>query len=124
MVRDITPTTSPIRNLINAWYTGGFGPGTAPVRPAPPSGWSGNQNGYHNVYGQSCRTCHVARDGGVANNAITFSDLSNFGGTSYAVCGSQKFMPNAYVTYKNFWSDVQRVIDYRGITGTNATNCQ
>jgi hypothetical protein len=124
MVRDVTPTTSPIRNLINAWYTGGFGPGTAPVRPAPPSGWSGNPNGYHNVYGQSCRTCHVARDDGVANNFITFSDLSSFDGTSYAVCGSQKFMPNAYVTYKNFWSDVQRVIDYRAITGTNATNCQ
>lgn len=124
MVRDVAPASSPIKDLINAWYPGGFGAGTAPVKPTPPNGWNSQVNGYHKVYGQSCRTCHVARDGGVAGAYITFSESSAFANTSYAVCNSPKLMPNAYVTYKNFWSDIQRVIDYRALTNTNAASCQ
>lgn len=124
MVRDVAPATSPIKDLINNWYPGGFGAGTAPVKPNVPAGWSGQVNGYHNVYGQSCRTCHVARDDGVANNYLTFSDATDFTGTDNVVCGSPKRMPNAFVTYKNFWSDLQRVIDYRALTGTTPANCQ
>ncbi len=124
MVRDIAPSTSPIKDLINNWYTGGFGAGTAPVKPNVPSGWSTEVNGYHNVFGKSCRTCHVARDDGQANAFLTFSQSSAFANTDYVVCGSPKRMPNAFVTYKNFWSDVQRVIDYRLLTGTTAANCQ
>jgi hypothetical protein len=125
MVRDVAPNTSPIKDLINAWYPGGFGAGTAPVKPTPPGTWNANQtqaNYYHNVYAKSCRTCHVARDNGIANNYITFSDFNNFTGTSYVVCDSPKRMPNAYITYKNFWSDLQRIIDYKTLTG--AATCQ
>jgi hypothetical protein len=43
-------------------------------------------------------------------------------GTYYAVCDSPKYMPNAYITYKNFWNDPQRVIDYKNFT--SATQCQ
>jgi hypothetical protein len=122
MVRDVAPNATPIKDLINAWYPGGFGAGTAPVKPTPPSGWSTEVNAYHNVYGQSCRTCHVARDDGVANSFFTFNTSANFAVTDYAVCGSPKVMPNAFVTYKNFWGDQQRVIDYRVLTG--APTCQ
>ena len=124
MVRDVAPVTSPIKDLINAWYPGGFGAGTAPVTPAPPSGWSTKVPEYHNVYGRSCRTCHVARDNGTANNYITFPTFIQYSTTAYFVCETPKVMPNAYVTYRNFWSDLQRIIDYRVITGTNATTCK
>ena len=121
MVRDVAPIPTPIRSLIDAWYTGGFGAGTAPVKPAVPSGWSSQVNGYHNVYGKSCRTCHVARD---QPFDFTFSTSAQYQTTDYAVCYTPKVMPNAYVTYKNFWSNLQEVIDYRVLTGTNATNCK
>ncbi len=122
MVRDIAPASSRIDDLIDAWYTGGFGAGTAPVKPTPPSGWSGQVNGYHNVYGQSCRTCHIARDDGDPNSYFLFNTSANFATTEGVVCGSPKVMPNAFVTYKNFWSNLQRVIDYKALTG--AATCQ
>ena len=82
-------------------------------------------NHYHKVHGQSCRTCHVARDEDVANSYIVFDDANNFAnGTASKVCGSPKVMPNAFVTYKNFWSDTQRVIDYRALTGRTPANCK
>jgi len=134
MARNTQPPSSAIRALINAWYPGNnFA--NPPVKPAVPSGWNVGAaiNGqspaqvaaaYHNVYGQSCRTCHVARDEGVADSYILFNDATNFSFTSYVVCNNPKVMPNAFVTYKNFWSDLQRVIDYRALTGTNANNCK
>ena len=122
MVRDIQPNSSAIKELINNWYPGGFGPGTKPVQTNVPSGWSTEVSVYQNVYGKSCRTCHVARDGGVANSFIIFNSSSNFQGTDYVVCEFPKVMPNAYVTYKNFWNDLQRVIDFRNFTG--AAQCQ
>jgi hypothetical protein len=117
MVRDIAPASSRIDDLINAWYGGGFGPGTPPAKPTPPSGWSGQVNGYHNVYAQSCRTCHIARDDGDPDNYYLFNTSANFATTDFVVCNSPKVMPNAFVTYKNFWSDLQRIIDYKALTG-------
>jgi hypothetical protein len=121
-VLDVQPNTSAIKELINNWYPGGFGSGTKPVQTNVPSGWSTEVPTYQNVYGKSCRTCHVARDSGVANAPITFNSSSNFAGTDYVVCDSLKVMPNAYITYKNFWNDLQRVIDYKNFTG--AAQCQ
>jgi hypothetical protein len=120
LVRDIAPGTSPIAPLINAWYTGGFGAGTAPIKPTPPAGWNGSAaqiSGYHNVYAKSCRTCHIARDYDVAGNFYTFDSAADFQFTSGAVCDDPKLMPNAFVTYKNFWSDPLRVIEYASLTG-------
>lgn len=122
MVRDVQPNSSAIKEVINNWYPGGFGAGTKPSNTAVPAGWSTNAAVYRNVFAKSCRTCHVARDGGVANSFITFNSSSAFATTDYAVCGFPKFMPNAYITYKNFWNDAQRVIDYQNFTGAAA--CQ
>jgi hypothetical protein len=49
----------------------------------------------------------VARDeGGGLAEFITFSSKANFQGTDYMVCGKDnRKMPNAIVTYKNFWLD-------------------
>jgi hypothetical protein len=122
MVRDVQPSTSAIKELINNWYPGGFAPGTKPSQSTVPSGWNTQAAAYRNVFAKSCRTCHVARDGGVTNAFFTFSSSSNYAGTSYVVCNSPKVMPNAYITYKNFWNDPQRVIDYKVLTG--AATCQ
>lgn len=134
MARDTQPVSSAIKSLINAWYpTNNFA--AAPVKPTVPAGWSVGAaingqspaqvaNIYHKVHAQSCRTCHVARDENVPGNYITFNDANDFSFTYFYVCGNPKVMPNAAVTYKNFWSDLQRVIDYRAITGQNASNCQ
>jgi hypothetical protein len=121
-VRDIAPNPSPIRSLINAWYPGGFGGGPAPVQPAVPAGWSSQATGYHEVFAESCRTCHVARDDGAGEPFLTLNSSANFAGTSYVVCNSPKRMPNAFVTYKNFWNDPSRVLLYRALTG--AATCQ
>lgn len=112
MARDAVPAGSPIQDLISRWYPGNnFA--IAPVKPTPPPGWNGSvadRNGYHDVYGQSCRTCHVARDEGAGLAAsITFSSKAEFTGTDYIVCGKgNRKMPNAIVTYKNFWLDFAR----------------
>lgn len=129
MVHDIAPAGTPIQDLIEKWYPGVLGAaGTAPVKPAVPAGWSSQVNAYHNVYGRSCRTCHVARDNGSPSNYITFYSSStaadDYAGTSFVVCGLPKVMPNAFVTYKNFWSDLQRVIDYRSLAGVTPATCQ
>lgn len=143
MVRDSQPNTNAITALINAWYPGNVF-NVSPIRPAEPAGWSNPllppgaaslsdalsafrvKSAYHNVFGKACRTCHVARDEGDTNpdKYILFNNVGNFSSTSYLVCDSPKVMPNAFVTYKNFWSNQQRVIDYRALTGTNATNCK
>lgn len=107
---------TPIAALIDGWYPGGFGGGPAPVLPAAPAGWSTQVSGYHNVYGTACRTCHVARDEGNLNNYYVLGSSGNFAGTAYAVCGDtppkRRVMPNAVVTYKNFWADLLRVQQY------------
>jgi hypothetical protein len=126
MVRDST-VGQPIGSLINAWYPGGFGGSPAPVLPTPPSGWSGHASEYHNVYGKACRTCHIARDAGNPNAFFVFNSFGNLQGTGYAVCGSgspkRRFMPNAVVTYKNFWADSLRVQAYETIVGAAAGSC-
>jgi hypothetical protein len=127
-VRDASAGT-PIAALINAWYPGGFGgaSGPPPVLPTPPSGWSAQASDYHNVYGKSCRTCHVARDEGDPNGYYVFNNSADYSGTSYAVCGTGspkvRFMPNAVVTYKNFWADSLRVLQYETLTSVPANSC-
>jgi hypothetical protein len=111
MVHDIAPTTK-IGNLITAWYPGGFGlADLRPGEPAPPAGWPGATNAalYHGPYGKGCRACHIAR-------SLDF-DAASFGGTSYRVCGLGRVMPNAVVTYKNFWADSLDIIKYEDAAG-------
>lgn len=120
------PSGTAVSALIDGWYPGGLGSGS-PVLPTPPSGWSSQVSGYHNVYGKTCRTCHVARDEGDPNAYFLFGTSSNFQGTAYAVCGSgspkRRIMPNAVVTYKNFWADTLRVQQYETLTSQAMNTC-
>jgi hypothetical protein len=123
------PSGTPISSLVDGWYPGGFSGGPAPVLPTPPAGWTTQASGYHNVYGKSCRTCHVARDEGIIPAPyIVFNNVVDFSGTDYAVCGGtgtpkRRIMPNAVVTYKNFWADTPRVQQYETLTGTTVNSC-
>lgn len=127
-VRDVS-TGTPVVALINGWYPGGLPSGAAPSLPTPPGGWSGEVSGYHNVYGKTCRTCHVARDESIAPPYpfFVFDTLALFSGTSYAVCGTgtpkRRVMPNAVITYKNFWADSLRVQQLETLTGVASGTC-
>ena len=58
---------------------------------------------YVNVIGTSCRTCHAGR----SNSSLWFDTQSSVSSNVFqgAVCGTFKYMPNAKVTFVNFWTD-------------------
>lgn len=119
MVQDISPGTAPIHDLIQEWYPGSNYT-VAPSLPTPPGDWNANltnRDGYHNVYGKTCRTCHLARDSGALTPPfIVFNEKSNFEFISGVVCGKDnRVMPNAIITYRNFWTDVLRVNKFEAL---------
>jgi hypothetical protein len=129
MVRNANPT-APIGSLINAWYPSGFAGNPLPTLPAPPAEWDNSPqdiNAYHEVYGKTCRTCHVARDAGNPDGYYVFNNKAAFGGLGYSVCGSgtpkQRIMPNAIVTYRNFWQDTVRVAEFEAATAQASGTC-
>jgi cytochrome c5 len=95
-----------IVELIDGWYAGGTSDQNAGY--APP-GWSGAPQTqlYHDVVSASCRTCHVAFEsdaGPFGLNWVTYAQFRTRRNVirDY-VCGTDKVMPHALVTYKNFW---------------------
>ncbi len=123
MVRDIEPTGK-IGSLINAWYTGGFGGNPLPVLPAPPAQWATDATTYHGAYAQACRTCHLARTLDFSAPGFVSADFTNINFTSYVVCGSGRVMPNAVVTYKNFWANTALVNGFESVAGLGANTCR
>ncbi|MDH5544997.1 MAG: hypothetical protein OEZ43_05355 [Gammaproteobacteria bacterium] len=115
-VADINPGNK-IEDLINKWFPGAS---TVPVQPAVPANWLAGGNVafetqiYDEVYGTTCRTCHIARGFPETYNQLT--------GSEYTVCGHPKIMPNAVITYKNFWSDLPRVDLFETAVGN--PNCE
>lgn len=103
-----------VDDLITSWYNGGGNTPQQLSNAEVPAGWAGQENTYRDVYAKACRTCHISRPGIVDSFAsFSFSD--------YSVCNSPKIMPNAYITYKNFWSDIIMVNLYE--TATGAVDC-
>ncbi|HYD36635.1 MAG TPA: hypothetical protein VEA60_03420, partial [Allosphingosinicella sp.] len=137
LVRDVQPSTAtPVYELIERWYPNGIGTSSSPVypvKPAVPPGWSSQVAGYHDVYGKSCRTCHIARDNGnTAFMPLVFNTYGDFSWTlvPQAVCGynvfpsphKRRIMPNAAVTYRNFWADTARVQKFETLLGIFPAN--
>lgn len=136
MVHDAQPLLgsqpTPIAALIAAWYpTLGSG---APQQPTPPTLWNtaANQARYHGVYAKSCRTCHIARDAGFYPYPFKVFDNPGFFNSQSVrntVCGSvignalaeQRVMPNAWVTYRNFWADTALVQQFEALAVVTPT---
>src|SRR3954454_3703046 len=51
LVRDIQPGSSAIKELIDNWYQGNFGPGAIPSQNVVPTGWNLDSGVYKNVFG-------------------------------------------------------------------------
>jgi hypothetical protein len=110
LVKDSAPQPE-IVDLINGWYAG-IAPTDPPNDLFTPAAWidaaqPAKQQLYQQVVGRSCRTCHVAFGGGSSPFAVNWSRYEQFqnfrGSVQNLVCGDDKFMPHALMTYRNFW---------------------
>jgi hypothetical protein len=103
-----TITIQPIKDLIAGWYPSAS---IEQDNTFTPSGWIGTpqQDLYHDVVKQSCRTCHVALDANPSNDGIgwiSYGQLENpqrQQNLDYLVLCDGRFMPHAVITYRNFW---------------------
>jgi len=99
-------STQAIKDFLNAAYgvtgilSGNFNDNSVAVN------WNaGSTNGINNAFfyptvvGPSCRTCHASKE---QNIPLQFNQPADFAG--YPVCGTGKYMPNAQVTFINFWT--------------------
>jgi hypothetical protein len=98
---------SAITDLVNGWYAGNS---STQISTYVPIGWQASpqkQGLYSNVVAKSCRTCHVAQDSISSNSTISWLSYSQFQTKRISiqdyVCGPNKYMPHALITYKNFW---------------------
>ncbi len=106
-VRDYTAPSAAIVELLDGWY----GPAGSPkAGPGPdlafvPPGFVGpyQESLYTEVIAPSCRTCHIARGPGQDFNAYAGELDIRRGVIEYLVCGQGKYMPNARLTFNNFW---------------------
>lgn len=106
-----------IQELVKAFYAGG-----STVDPnAIPAGWfvppvaafAPQEEFYLKIVGKSCRTCHVAQPGyNPLASALPVGTYPDWGTyelfrdnrlLAYALVCNAKQMPNALVTFKNFW---------------------
>ena len=111
-----TQTTKAIKDYVRTFYNNTpQTAGTAYNNAAVVSGWNINaanptrgnvipKEFYTHVVGPSCRTCHLSR----SNDGLWFDDTTKFINNVFsgAVCGSDKYMPNAKVTFINHWESL------------------
>jgi hypothetical protein len=97
-----------ISEIIGKWYQGGGDTPDPGNLPSSNVSWVPNPQRqlYLNVVSQSCRTCHIAQPGGRTDIIFNTYDLfyNNKSLISSRVCGTQKLMPNAKITFNNFWT--------------------
>ncbi|MES2441230.1 MAG: hypothetical protein V4574_00240 [Pseudomonadota bacterium] len=123
-VRD-TNVGNEIARTIDDWYSGSFS-GTPDAPPAAPGWGTVSDADYRLVYGQTCRTCHIARD---YPQFVGTDGFDTFKTDSIGrVCGSGpaprvRVMPNASITYRNFWKDTARVHAYESLVAIPIDSC-
>lgn len=116
-----TNPTPAITELVQGWYGGALLPNPTQNGAYVVPGWRLNGTGtppgtspvdksalYRNVVKPSCRSCHVTRNGTVSWARWDGPGLSDGfkerGATIKSfVCGPTRIMPNARLTYNNFW---------------------
>jgi hypothetical protein len=106
-IRDFTNETPAVQELIEGWYGGPGLPLGSHQSNFVPNGWIApldKSSLYTQVVRESCRTCHTTRQGYVAWNIFTPGGFKEEGFSIKSfVCGPGRIMPNAKVTYRNFW---------------------
>jgi hypothetical protein len=104
IVTDTKPAAA-ISDLIHGWYASGDTQNNDFV----PLEWKGDAQVklYKDVVARSCRTCHVALESSYSNSVMSWASYNQFqaekGRIQSFVCGRNKFMPHAFVTFSNFW---------------------
>jgi hypothetical protein len=92
-----------VSDLIHGWYAHGLTQDNTYIPP----GWLGKEQLYRDVVVPSCRTCHVALDSASQNSSISWTQYDQFQQERSViknyVCGRRKIMPDAQITYRNFW---------------------
>lgn len=90
-----------IQDLVTGWYSAGLPQNGAFV----PTGYSAQANLYSKVVATSCRTCHIAQPDSTNASSLDFATYTKFHNVVYQgiVCGPNKQMPQAEVTFENFW---------------------
>ncbi|HYO13607.1 MAG TPA: hypothetical protein VE685_10480 [Thermoanaerobaculia bacterium] len=116
-----TNPTPAITELVHGWYGGAGLPNATQNGAYVVPGWRLNGTGippgtspvdksalYRDVVKPSCRSCHITRNG-TANWSLwdgpgTNDGFKERGATIRSfVCGPNRVMPNARLTYSNFW---------------------
>ena len=129
-VRETMPTAA-IADLIKGWY-GTSDPMTNPlafnqghVPTQPLLSWTPDTNLYSNMFKQSCRICHISRNGDVSMQFNSYSAFQNYGFGKYSANISLQ-MPHAQRTWGGYWgsrcsnllgfpvSDMPTVLDNAG----------
>jgi hypothetical protein len=101
-----------IRELINLWYPD---PSLSTFTDRIPPGWLGHEVLYTKTFQKYCRTCHVAMSTRADHN-LAFQTFSQFDERKFVLhdraCGLQGAigrlrwsMPNAKITFDQFWND-------------------
>ncbi len=110
VANDIAPS-SPIGELIDAWYPGGAGDQQeAKVIAGWDTGGAGNPNHqdnqmYRDVFARACRTCHVAQPYSAPNYVTVAQFKADIGKIQSRIC-REKVMPHAQRTNDIFWSSL------------------
>ena len=110
LVKDSNPQPA-ITAVINGWYNG-LQPTDPPNSAFTPSGWIDaaqpqKQQLYQQVVARTCRTCHLAFSQTSPVSGINWTAYPQFQlhrtTIQNYVCGANKYMPHALMTYRNFW---------------------
>jgi len=120
--------TDAVRNFIKEAYNDNnlatnTLPGVNFIDNSVVTGWdvNGSQGGvthrnfYTEVVGTTCRGCHITR----SSSGLWFDSQANI--PNFPVCGNSAYMPNARITYLNFWTDEDRVALFKNYLNINAS---
>lgn len=128
-ILDSTNPSAAMNDMIPGWYGGAGLPQPTQNSAWVPAGWvtPGKSAVYDEAISRACRTCHVSRDPGL--DWADWAGLDNFASSvNYDVCQALS-MPQAKVTYYNFWLSASPhqpdILKNAGLSGwTNTGACQ
>jgi hypothetical protein len=123
--------------LLNLWYPN---PATSTFTSTIPPGWTGQETLYKTLVQKYCRTCHVAMSVDARGRDLAFPSVSEFNkfdfelarracGLSAGIRRARWSMPNAKVTFDQFWNDdaavsaLERYLRDRGQFQGNDNSC-